>query len=125
MPRVREAEKRRWLERPAPTSAPAISPLGDTDVPRPSAATRPRAVNQSIQSAGSAYATAPSGAITAAVINLAHTLGLDAVGEGVETPEQLRALQDLGCDLAQGFGLHPPLPADEVLELLRDAAGGG
>ncbi len=58
-------------------------------------------------------------AIVAAIVRLAHTLELDAVAEGVETPEQLQELRDLGCDQAQGFYIARPLPPDSVLELIR------
>ncbi len=57
-------------------------------------------------------------AIAAAVISLAHTLGLHAVAEGVETAEQLAELRALGCDRAQGFLLARPAPGDAVAELL-------
>jgi len=53
-------------------------------------------------------------AIVATVVNLAHTLGMTAVAEGVETAEQARMLRDLGCDVAQGFYFSRPLPADAV-----------
>ena len=53
-------------------------------------------------------------AIVAAVVNLAHALGLVVVGEGVETEEQLVALRALGCDRAQGFLWSRPLPSNEV-----------
>jgi EAL domain-containing protein (putative c-di-GMP-specific phosphodiesterase class I) len=42
-------------------------------------------------------------AIVAAIITLAHALDLTVVAEGVETAEQLRILEDLECDRAQGF----------------------
>jgi EAL domain-containing protein (putative c-di-GMP-specific phosphodiesterase class I) len=57
-------------------------------------------------------------AIVAAIIRLAHTLGLDAVAEGVEAQPQLDRLQALGCDLAQGFHLARPAPAEEITPLL-------
>jgi diguanylate cyclase len=49
--------------------------------------------------------------IVAAVVNLAHNLGLSAVAEGVETAEQSRRVQLVGCDLAQGFYFAAPEPA--------------
>jgi len=52
-------------------------------------------------------------AIVAAVINLAHTLGLFAIAEGVESPAQIARLRTLGCDLIQGFVVSRPLDADE------------
>jgi diguanylate cyclase len=53
-------------------------------------------------------------AIVAAVIGIARELGVRVVGEGVETEEQLTALTELGCDIAQGYHLGRPLPADRV-----------
>ncbi|GMU78256.1 MAG: GGDEF domain-containing protein [Acidimicrobiia bacterium] len=51
-------------------------------------------------------------AICTAVVSLAHALGMRAVGEGVETPDQLAALRTLGCELAQGFLFGRPAPAE-------------
>lgn len=58
--------------------------------------------------------------IVEAMISLAHSLGLEAVGEGVETAEQLEHLRKMGCELAQGFHLARPLPREEVEFLLAD-----
>jgi len=51
--------------------------------------------------------------IIQSVADLAHGLGLTCTAEGVETIEQLRAVRELGCDLAQGYLISPPLePSD-------------
>jgi len=50
-------------------------------------------------------------AIVEATVNLAHALGIVAIAEGLETPDQLMHLRALGCDLAQGYLLAHPLPA--------------
>ena len=47
-------------------------------------------------------------------VELAHRLGLEVVAEGVEDDATLALLRDLGCDLAQGFGIARPMPADAV-----------
>ncbi|CAN5821087.1 hypothetical protein BH24ACT3_BH24ACT3_00030 [soil metagenome] len=57
-------------------------------------------------------------AIVAAVVSLAHTLGMQAIAEGVETPDQLAELRVLGCDMAQGFLMSQPVPAEKLTELL-------
>ena len=50
-------------------------------------------------------------AIVGSCIDLAHAVGIRAVAEGVETPEQAQTLKSMGCDLAQGFHFARPLPA--------------
>jgi diguanylate cyclase (GGDEF)-like protein len=52
-------------------------------------------------------------AIVRSVIDLGHNLGLTVVAEGIETAAALEKLYHLGCDLAQGFFIGKPLPADE------------
>jgi CheY-like chemotaxis protein len=58
-------------------------------------------------------------AIVAGLIDLAHAFGLTTVAEGVETPEQLAQLHSLGCELAQGFWLGRPMPADEATRWMQ------
>lgn len=53
--------------------------------------------------------------IVKSVIDLAHGLGLTATAEGVETPEQLAMLREMGCDTAQGFLIAQPLKAEELV----------
>jgi diguanylate cyclase (GGDEF)-like protein/PAS domain S-box-containing protein len=54
--------------------------------------------------------------IVTAVVGLAHSLGLAAVAEGLETPQQLAALRTIGCDYAQGSLFGRPLPAASLGE---------
>jgi predicted signal transduction protein with EAL and GGDEF domain len=58
-------------------------------------------------------------AIVAAIVGLGAALGLEVVAEGVETPDQLRRLRELGCPLAQGYLLGVPVPAERLAERLR------
>jgi diguanylate cyclase (GGDEF)-like protein len=58
-------------------------------------------------------------AIVASVVGLAQALGLVAVAEGVETPEQLACLAELGCALAQGYHWSKPLPARQMDRWLK------
>jgi diguanylate cyclase (GGDEF)-like protein len=58
-------------------------------------------------------------AIVAATVDLAHSLGLRAVAEGVESDEVWRRLAALGCDIAQGFHVSRPLPARDLAPLLQ------
>jgi diguanylate cyclase len=57
--------------------------------------------------------------IVGAIISLAHSLCLKVIAEGVETPEQLQLLAELGCDQYQGFYFSPALLPAKFEELLR------
>jgi diguanylate cyclase (GGDEF)-like protein/PAS domain S-box-containing protein len=57
-------------------------------------------------------------AIIESVLRMAHALGLEAVAEGIERPEQLAHLRRLGCGFGQGFLWAPALDGDELLEML-------
>ena len=50
--------------------------------------------------------------LVSTVINLAHSLKLKVVAEGVETEEQSRLLRLLGCDEMQGFLFCKPVPSE-------------
>lgn len=59
-----------------------------------------------------------------AIVTMSRALGLTVVGEGVENSAQARFLNDLGCDLLQGFLFERPAPATAIESLLgADAAG--
>ena len=60
-----------------------------------------------------------------AILRLAGSLGLRAVGEGIEHLAQAQRLRELGCELGQGYYFSPPIAADEVLRLLRAGAADG
>jgi len=57
-------------------------------------------------------------ALVRATVQLAHSLGARAVGEGVEDEELAGVLRELGCDLAQGYHLGRPMPAADLRVLL-------
>ncbi|QFY89585.1 EAL domain-containing protein [Magnetovirga frankeli] len=63
-------------------------------------------------------------AICAASINLAHSLGLKVVAEGVENAAQQRFLLDHGCDLLQGYLFGKPMPAAEIPARVEQLARG-
>ncbi|MGD0851965.1 MAG: EAL domain-containing protein [Acidimicrobiales bacterium] len=68
--------------------------------------------------------TTPDGrpSLAPAIVQLAHTLGLTAIAEGVESPDQVTPLRDIECMLAQGYHLGVPLSASETEGLLRSRA---
>ena len=62
-----------------------------------------------------------SAAIIRAVASLGRTLGMTTVAEGVETDEQLTALEREGCSQIQGYLISRPRPAAEIARLLTPA----
>jgi diguanylate cyclase len=60
--------------------------------------------------------------LVAAMIDLAHSLRLKAIAEGVESREQAAALRELGCDEMQGFLVGRPVPWQEMAVLLGSEA---
>ena len=59
-------------------------------------------------------------AIVRAVVQLARSLELKIVAEGVETMESMHQLRDLGCHIGQGYYFSRPVPATEFVEYLEE-----
>jgi diguanylate cyclase (GGDEF)-like protein len=66
--------------------------------------------------------SASDAAIVRSTIDLARNLGLCVTAEGVETEQASKALADMGCELAQGYGLCRPVTADGCAQIVRDLA---
>jgi diguanylate cyclase (GGDEF)-like protein/PAS domain S-box-containing protein len=62
-------------------------------------------------------------AIVRSIVTLSRDLGMEVVAEGIETPEQLKTLRELGCDYGQGFYFSRPLPSAQAEELVTREAG--
>jgi len=69
-------------------------------------------IDQSFVAAVDCDATAR--ALVGAIVHLASSLGAATIAEGIETPEQLRVLLDLGCDVGQGYYFGRPTDAADV-----------
>jgi diguanylate cyclase len=63
---------------------------------------------------------AKNAAITTAILQMARSLNLKVVAEGVETPSQIAFLQGHECDEIQGYLFSPPLSAEQFRSLLAD-----
>lgn len=58
--------------------------------------------------------------LTDAVVEIAHNMNFVSVAEGVELPAQLALLQNMGCDVIQGFLFSPPLKDAALLAMLKN-----
>jgi EAL domain-containing protein (putative c-di-GMP-specific phosphodiesterase class I) len=58
-------------------------------------------------------------AILESSVQLARSLRLKSVAEGIETPEEWALLKSLGCDIGQGYYIARPMPASTVPDWLR------
>ncbi|MBU1192320.1 MAG: EAL domain-containing protein [Gammaproteobacteria bacterium] len=58
--------------------------------------------------------------IVRSTVDLAHNLGLAVIAEGVENEVSLNLLRDMGCDMAQGYYIGRPQPADEFTRFLEN-----
>ena len=63
---------------------------------------------------------APSWRLVRTIVSLGTHFGLVVVAEGIERRDQIEALQDAGCNLAQGFLFAKPLPVDDISLLLQN-----
>jgi diguanylate cyclase (GGDEF)-like protein/PAS domain S-box-containing protein len=63
--------------------------------------------------------------LAAAIIAIGERLGLEVVAEGIESQEQIETLQELGCELGQGFLFAKPMPHEALLRHLLDDAVAG
>jgi EAL domain-containing protein (putative c-di-GMP-specific phosphodiesterase class I) len=61
-----------------------------------------------------------SSVVVRSVIDLGHNLGLVVVAEGVESAVHLQALADMGCDMAQGYYMCRPLPAEHIQSWMEE-----
>ncbi|OWW21418.1 putative bifunctional diguanylate cyclase/phosphodiesterase [Noviherbaspirillum denitrificans] len=59
-------------------------------------------------------------AIARAIVTMGQQLRQEIVAEGVETPEQMAFLRDLGCDQLQGYLFSPPVVAGDFERMVRD-----
>jgi diguanylate cyclase (GGDEF)-like protein len=66
-----------------------------------------------------------SSGIVQTIIHLAEMLGLQTIGEGVETKQQWDLLKQFGCSELQGFYFSRPVPVDEINELICKYGRGG
>jgi EAL domain-containing protein (putative c-di-GMP-specific phosphodiesterase class I) len=64
-----------------------------------------------------------SRALCESLVGIGRALGLDVVGEGVETPAQLAALTGFGCGFAQGFVIARPMALSALTAEIADGTG--
>jgi diguanylate cyclase (GGDEF)-like protein len=83
-------------------------------------------IDRSLLTAAERVSGPDAGDVLSAIVALTRTLGIRSVAEGVENPEHLRLVRQAGCDLAQGWLLGRPMPAERIPGWIRavQAAGG-
>ena len=64
-----------------------------------------------------------SRAVIKSIVELGHSLGLRSSAEGVEDSETLGFLGEIGCELAQGYLIAPPMRAEAAIDWYRDYVG--
>ncbi len=61
--------------------------------------------------------------IASAVVSMSHSLGLEVVAEGVDSPAQAQLLRSMECDQIQGFLYSPAIPSEEATRFLASVGG--
>jgi EAL domain-containing protein (putative c-di-GMP-specific phosphodiesterase class I) len=56
-----------------------------------------------------------------AIIAMAHTLDIKVIAEGIETPQQMQALKDAGCDFGQGYLFSKPISSEELEKKVQES----
>jgi EAL domain-containing protein (putative c-di-GMP-specific phosphodiesterase class I) len=56
--------------------------------------------------------------LISAIVSIAHDMSLITIAEGIESAEQQHILQELGCNIGQGYHFSRPVPAAEMARLL-------
>jgi EAL domain-containing protein (putative c-di-GMP-specific phosphodiesterase class I) len=62
------------------------------------------------------FANNPSTSIVPAVVELAKSSSMTVVATGVETPDQLQSIIDVGCDVVQGYVFSEPRPFEDLVD---------
>ena len=63
--------------------------------------------------------TEKSKSIIKSVVTMAKDIGMKTLAEGVETEEQQKMLQDMGCELLQGFLFSRPIPLESIISMAQ------
>jgi predicted signal transduction protein with EAL and GGDEF domain len=63
--------------------------------------------------------------LTRAIIQVGHDLGIEVVAEGIERPEHLELLREMGCELGQGYLIAKPMDARGIQALVGSGWPGG
>ncbi|MGY1987643.1 putative bifunctional diguanylate cyclase/phosphodiesterase [Blastococcus sp. SYSU DS0669] len=82
-------------------------------------------IDRSLLAAAERVAAGETGAVLAAIVGLTRTLGIRSVAEGIETPDHLRMVREAGCDMAQGWLLGHPMPAERLPAWVREVQQAG
>lgn len=68
--------------------------------------------------------TKPGIAILRAIVQAGHELGITILAEGVENAEEIQAMQEIHCDVIQGFRFYRPIPAQDAKDIIQERFSG-